>query len=91
MIWTGVVMGLAGTLGQRTISRGFAAADASIVLPMEFSRLVVAAIFGFILFAEIPSIYTAIGGALIFGSTVYIAQREARKSRERVASTSTQE
>jgi len=84
-------MGLAGTLGQRAISRGFAAADASIVLPMEFSRLIVAALFGFILFAEIPSIYTAIGGALIFTSTVYIAQREARKSRERIASTSTQE
>jgi len=84
-------MGLAGTLGQRAVSRGFAAADASIVLPMEYSRLIVAALFGFILFAEIPSIYTAIGGALIFGSTVYIAQREARKSRERVASTSTQE
>ena len=46
---------------------------------MEFSRLIVAALFGFILFAEIPSIYTAIGGALIFTSTVYIAQREAQK------------
>lgn len=84
-------MGLTGTLGQRAISRGFAAADASIVLPMEFSRLLVAALFGFVLFAEIPSIYTAVGGALIFGSTVYIARREAQKSRQRVASNSTQE
>lgn len=82
-------MGLTGTLGQRAVSRGFAAADASIVLPMEFSRLIVAALFGFILFAEIPSVYTALGGALIFASTAYIAQREARKSRERTASTPT--
>ena len=81
-------MGLTGTLGQRAVARGFAAADASIVLPMEFSRLIVAAVFGFILFAEIPSVYTAIGGLLIFGSTAYIAQREARQSRKRAASTS---
>ena len=84
-------MGLTGTLGQRAVSRGFAAADASIVLPMEFSRLIVAALFGFILFAEIPSIYTAMGGMIIFASTFYIAQREARLSRQRSAATSTQE
>ncbi len=83
--------GLVGTLGQRAMARGFAAADASIMMPMEFSRLIVAALFGFILFAEIPSIYTAAGGMLIFGSTVYIAQREARISKQRAASTPTQE
>lgn len=77
--------GLAGTLGQRAMSRGYAAADASIILPMDFSRLLIAALFGYVLFSEIPSIYTALGGALIFASTVYIAQREARKARERTA------
>jgi drug/metabolite transporter (DMT)-like permease len=77
--------GLVGTLGQRAMSRGYAAADASIILPMDFSRLIIAALFGYMLFSEIPSIYTAMGGALIFASTVYIAQREARKARERAA------
>ena len=75
-------MGLVGTLGQRAMARGFAAADASIMLPMDFTRLLVAALFGFVLFSEIPSIYTAIGGVMIFSSTVYIARREAHKSRE---------
>ena len=32
-------MGLVGTLGQRAMARGFAAADASIMLPMDFTRL----------------------------------------------------
>ncbi len=75
-----VLMGLLGTIGQRTMSRGFAAADASIMLPVDFVRVIFAAIFGLMLFGEVPSIYTAIGGALIFGSTVYIARREAKKS-----------
>ena len=77
--------GLAGTLGQRAMSRGYAAADASIVLPVDFSRLLIAALFGYLLFSELPSIYTAIGGTLIFVSTVYIAEREARKARERAS------
>ena len=84
-------MGLVGTLGQRAMSRGFSAADASIMLPMDYTRLIVAALFGFVLFSEIPSIYTALGGLLIFCSTVYIARREAQKSRNRVAASSTQE
>lgn len=76
-----LLMGLLGTIGQRTMSRGFAAADASIMLPVDFSRLIFAALFGFVLFAEVPSVYTAMGAALIFTATVYIARREAVKSR----------
>ena len=84
-------MGLVGTLGQRAMSRGFSAADASIMLPMDYTRLIFAALFGFVLFSEIPSIYTALGGLLIFCSTVYIARRETLKSRDRGASSATQE
>ncbi|MEK9646915.1 MAG: DMT family transporter [Alphaproteobacteria bacterium] len=73
-----VLMGFLGTLGQRAMSRGFASADASIMLPVDFSRLIFAALFGFLLFAEIPSVYTAIGALLIFSATVYNARREAR-------------
>jgi len=78
-----LLMGLLGTIGQRTMSRGFAAADASIMLPVDFSRLIFAALFGFFLFAEIPSVYTVIGAVLIFSATVYIARRETLKSRAR--------
>ena len=84
-------MGLTGTLGQRAMSRGFAAADASIMLPMDFTRLLVAALFGFVLFSEIPSVYTAVGGFLIFASTVYIARREARLSRQAISASSVQD
>ena len=83
-------LGLAGTLGQRAMSRGFAAADASIMLPIDFTRLLVAALFGFLLFYEVPSVYTVIGGLLIFGSTVYITHREARISRENSRTASVQ-
>lgn len=75
-----LLMGLLGTIGQRMLSRGFAAADASIMLPVDFCRLLFAAVFGFVLFGEIPSVYTAIGGFLIFAATVYIARRGSPKA-----------
>ena len=74
-----MLIGLFGTFGQRMMSRAFAAADASIIMPVDFCRLVFAALFGFLLFSEIPSIYTAVGGALIFSATVYITRRESAK------------
>jgi len=61
------------------------------MLPMDYTRLIVAVLFGFVLFSEIPSIYTALGGLLIFCSTVYIARREAQKSRDRTAAAITPE
>jgi len=39
-----------------------------------------AALIGFLIFAEVPEIWTWIGSAVIVGSTTYIAHRE-RKAR----------
>jgi drug/metabolite transporter (DMT)-like permease len=52
-------------------------ANASAVLPVEFTKLIWAALLGFMLFAEIPDIFTWIGAILIFTSTTYIGIREA--------------
>ena len=41
-------------------------------------RLIYAALFGFFLFQEIPSIWTGIGAAIIVACTYYIARVEAR-------------
>ena len=73
-----VVMGLTATLGQLLMTRAFATAEASAVLPFDFARLIFVAIFGFLLFGERPDLWTWIGAAVIIAATVYIAHREAR-------------
>jgi drug/metabolite transporter (DMT)-like permease len=77
-----VVMGLTATLGQLLMTRAFATAEASAVLPFDFARLIFVAIFGFLLFGERPDLWTWIGAAVIIAATVYIAHREARLGRE---------
>ncbi len=57
--------------------RGLAVGEASIVGPMEYTRLIYAAFLGYFLFAEVPVMWTWIGAAIIVGSAFYIARREA--------------
>lgn len=72
-----VVVGLLASLAQRAMARSFACADASAVMPLDFSRLLFAAAFGLLLFGEIPDLWTWVGAGVIFTATVYTARREA--------------
>lgn len=75
---------LMGTIGQFAMNKALKLADASVVLPMDFTKLIWASILGYFLFAELPDIFTIIGAFMIFGSTTYIGIREHRlKSKQK--------
>lgn len=61
--------------------RGYAIGEASILGPIEYVRLVYAAALGFLIFTEIPDLWTWTGSAIIVASTVYIARHEAAAKR----------
>ncbi|MEZ5853995.1 MAG: DMT family transporter [Hyphomicrobiaceae bacterium] len=77
-----IIVGATGVLGHVCLMRGFRAADASLVLTFEFSRLPFAVALGFILFGELIDYWTWFGAAIIFVSAVYIVRREAQLRRE---------
>jgi drug/metabolite transporter (DMT)-like permease len=79
-----VAVGALGTVSWMCYTRAFALADASAVMPYEFLKLPIT-LLAYLLFAEVPTLWTWLGGAVIFGSTIYIAQREASVARNRVA------
>jgi drug/metabolite transporter (DMT)-like permease len=60
-------------------------ADASVVAPIGYVRLVFAAAFGVLLFNEMPDAWLGVGAALIVGSALYITRREARVARRKAA------
>ena len=74
-----LAMGLAGTLTQRALARAYRAADATVVLPFEFTRLIFSAAIGFIVFAEFPDIWVWVGGAVILAGIMTMAGLEARR------------
>jgi drug/metabolite transporter (DMT)-like permease len=72
------VLATFGTIAQTLMNQSLKLADTSVVLPVDFTKLIWASILGFLVFGEIPDVYTWIGGLLIFASTTYIAIRESR-------------
>jgi drug/metabolite transporter (DMT)-like permease len=80
-----LALGLVGTIGHLMLVRAFAAADASLVMALDFSKLPFAALFGYLLFGELSTVWTWAGATLIFASSLYILHREAKLRRERKA------
>lgn len=77
-----IAVGLFGTGVQRCLTRAYAAADATVVVPFDFSRLIFSAILGFILFEEFPDIWTWAGGLLICLGVLWMARGEATDERK---------
>jgi drug/metabolite transporter (DMT)-like permease len=72
-------VGITGTAGIWFISRAYAAADMSAVVPFDFLRLPILAIAAYLWFSETPDIWTFAGAIVIFSSTSALARSEARK------------
>ena len=77
--WFGFLLaGVLGVLAHYSITRGFAVADISSTQSVKFLDLVWSAGMGWLVFSEVPSTSTLIGGMVICASTIWIAHREAR-------------
>ena len=73
-----LAVGLFGTLAHVFLARAMKTADASLVGPVDFIRLPIASLFGWILFSEFSDLPTWIGALIIVAAAIFIAQREAR-------------
>jgi drug/metabolite transporter (DMT)-like permease len=71
-----VLLGCVSSATQIFMIRGYSIGEASALAPFEYARLPFAAFYGFLLFAEIPDLYTMAGALMIVGATLYIARRE---------------
>jgi drug/metabolite transporter (DMT)-like permease len=77
--WLGfLACGFLGSLGHFCLTRSYHVADISATQSVKFLDLVWASLLGWLVFANIPSQSTLIGGAVICASTLWIARRESR-------------
>ena len=76
------LIGTAAAIGQLTLSRAFALAEASAILPYDFVRFGLIATAGIALFGERLDTLTIVGGAVILASTIYLALRERQVARD---------
>jgi drug/metabolite transporter (DMT)-like permease len=72
----GIFIGVASTAGQWIVVLAFRYADASVLAPFSYTQLLWVSILGFLVFGEVPDIWTVTGAAVIVASGLYTAHRE---------------
>lgn len=76
-------MGIVAAIGNYCYVHALRIAEASVTVPADYVRLLWMVLWGFMLFGEIPGWSTWVGAALIVGSTLFIAIREAHLAAQR--------
>lgn len=70
-----------GVIAQFSVTKAYAVASPSLVAPFEYTALLWAALLGYLLWSDIPTVQAITGAGLIIGSGIYIIHREAIKAR----------
>ena len=76
------LVGLLGISGQSMITHGLSQGDATVLVPLDYSRIVYAAIVGYLLFSEVPGLWSIVGMAVIVGCSLYLVLTEKKRQRE---------
>ena len=79
-----IALGLVGGAGQLMLTAALRLAPVSVVVPMDYSSLIWATLYGWVLFGTLPTVFTWIGAPMIIGSGLYIVWREQRRARAAV-------
>jgi drug/metabolite transporter (DMT)-like permease len=73
-----VAIGFLGICGQTLMTLGITKADTTVLVPLDYSRIVYSAVLGYLLFGELPGLWSLAGMALIITSSLYLVLTEKR-------------
>ena len=79
-------IGVAGTFAQICMAQALKLAEATVVLPFDFSKLVWGTLFAWLVFGEVIDAWTFVGAVVIFSGGLYVAYRERQLARRDGAS-----
>lgn len=71
-----ILVGILASIGHLAVTKAFQYADASILAGFQYLELISAAILGWWLFGDLPTLNTWIGSAILVGSGLYVFHRE---------------
>jgi drug/metabolite transporter (DMT)-like permease len=80
------LMSLAFAVGQWLFTAGLRMGDAASIAPLGYLRLILMTVIGWWLYAEIPTLATAVGAVLVISSAIFTIRNNARRRGEVIAS-----
>lgn len=75
-----VIVGVFGVAGQSCFMKGYAAGEASAMAPFDYTRLLFATLWGFLVFGQLPDAWTWVGSAILLGATWYALHLQRREA-----------
>ena len=75
--------GVVGLAAHICMFNAFRLADASLLAPINYTRIVASVLLGYFMFGDLPDFYTIVGGAVIIGSGLFVIWRETQVRRVR--------
>ncbi len=75
------VIGVIGAVGQLLLIRALQVAEASLIAPFGYAGLIFASVWGWLVFAEIPDLWTIVGMVVIAVAGLYVWWREMQSAR----------
>lgn len=69
---------VSGYFAHFFLAQAFRETEANVVMPFDFLKLIWVTLFAFVLFDQVPTVWSWLGGLVIFGATCYIVRRETR-------------
>lgn len=76
---TCLFLGAGGNLILFFLLKAFSLVPASSVAPYRYLELIFSGVVGYLFFAEVPTIYSAVGAAIIVPATLYVAYKQINK------------
>ena len=71
---------LLGTIGHALVYASLKFGKVSVLLPLDYIRIIWSTVLGFLLFGSLPPLYLYGGTLLIVGATAFISYRELEKA-----------
>ena len=75
-----LLIAAAGTTGQLFMIRAFTEGEAAMLAPYAYCGLVLSAVWGLVLYSEVPDPWTIVGAIVISGAGLYVWYRETHRS-----------
>jgi len=76
-------LGALGGLGHYCVAKAMTYASANFIAPFNYTQMIGSVIVGYLMFAEVPDLYTWAGTALIVGAGLLVGWQASRPRRER--------
>jgi drug/metabolite transporter (DMT)-like permease len=74
------IAAISGTILHLSLALSYKYADLSVTQPVWFTGLIFGSFFGYLVFTEIPDLWTWIGGIVVFSSVLIITYNERNKN-----------